>query len=202
MPSKLLNLMRVLTWNDFKQLKQSPPAGSTVEVAQTATDIVPSGFGVEHMVGSSSVRLKDTVEVRIELKAKESWVFDWVFTQSQAYQTDLLNHENGHYKIVALIGRDFFLALMKLKANTYANAGALQADLNQVKKATAEKAQPAQDKYDDDTKNGTDSAQQKLWDGYISKAFNTPVSPAEQAADGTPIKIPLLTVLSQAGINI
>ena len=194
--------MRVLTWNDFAKLNQSPPAGSTVEVAQTATDIVPSGFGVERIVGSSSVRLKDSIEVRIEFKPKSSWVFNWVFTQPQSYQNDLLNHENGHYKIVGLIARDFFLALMKLKANTYPNAAALQADLDQVKKATAEKAQPAQDKYDDQTKNGTDAAQQKLWDGYISKSFSTPVSPAEQAADGTPIKIPFLTVLSQAGISL
>jgi hypothetical protein len=34
-----------------------------------------------------------------------------------------------------------------------------------VKKAIAEKAQPAQDKYDDETKNGLDSGKQKLWDG-------------------------------------
>ena len=50
--------------------------------------------------------------------------------------------------------------------------------------------------------HGTDSAEQKLWDSYISKSFNTPVNPPEQAADGTPIKIPFLTVLSQAGISI
>jgi len=202
MASRLLNLMRVLTWNDFTKLKQSPAPGSTAEVAQTATDIVPSGIATEPIVGSSSVRLKDTIEVRIEFKPKESWVFNWVFTQPQSYQDDLLNHENGHYKIAALIGRDFFLALMKLKANAYANTAALRADIDRVKKAIAEKAQPAQDKYDDDTKNGTDSRQQTLWDGYISKASITPVNPAEQAADGTPIKIPLLTVLSQAGINI
>ena len=202
MPSRLLNLTRVLTWNDFAKVNKSPDPGQTVEVAQTATDIVPSGFGVERMVGSSSVRLKDTVEVRIEFQPKQSWVYNWVFTQSQSYQNDLLNHENGHYKIVALIGRDFFLALMRLKANTYPNAGALQADLSKVSKAIAEKAQPAQDKYDDQTKNGTDAAQQKLWDGYITTSFTTPVSPPEQAADGTPIKVPLLTVLSQAGINL
>ena len=202
MASKLLNLMRVLSWNDFTKLNQSPAPGSTAEVAQTATDIVPSGFAVEHVVGSSSVRLKDTIEVKIEFKPKESWVFNWVFTQPASYQNDLLNHENGHYKIAALIGRDFFLALMKLKANTYANAAALQADLDQVKKSIAAKAQPAQDKYDVDTKNGRDSGQQSLWDGYITKSFSTPVNPAEQAADGTPIKIPFLTVLSQAGINI
>src|SRR6202162_2560268 len=197
MASRLLNLLRVLTWNDFAKLNQSPAPGSTAEVAQTATDIVPSGIATEPIVGSSSVRLKDTIEVRIEFKPKESWVFKWVFTQPQSYQDDLLNHENGHYKIAALIGRDFFLALMKLKANTYANAAALRGDIDRAKKAIAEKAQPAQDKYDDDTKNGTYSGQQTLWDGYISKAFVTPVNPAEQAADGTPIKISFLTVLSQ-----
>lgn len=195
-------MTRVLTWNEFARVKGAPAPGQTAEVAQTATDIVPSGFGFERIVGSPSIRIKDTIEVRIEFQPKNSWVFDWVFTQPQSYQNDLLNHENGHYKIVALIGRDFFLALMALKGNTYSNTGALQADLDQAKKSIAEKAQPAQDKYDDQTKNGADSAQQSLWDGYISKAFTTPVSPPQQAADGTSIKIPFLTVLTQAGISL
>lgn len=202
MPSRLLNLTRVLTWNDFARVKGGPPPGQTIEVAQTAADIVPSGFGVERVPGGHTIRMRDSVEVKIEFKPKESWVFEWVFTQPQQYQSDLLNHENGHYKIVALIGRDFFLALMALKGNTYPSAGALQAGLNQASTNIAQKAQPAQDKYDDLTKNGNDPAQQTLWDGYISKAFTTAVNPPQQAADGTSIKIPLLTVLSQAGITI
>lgn len=202
MPSKLLNLTRVLTWSDFARVNKSPAPGQTMEVAQTATDIVPSGFGIEHIPGGSSVRLKDSVQVEIQFKPKDSWVFNWVFTQSQSYQDALLNHENGHYKIVGLIARDFFLALMALKANTYPNASALQTDLRQVSDSIAAKAQPAQDKYDDETKNGTDASKQATWDGYILKAFTTPVSPAQQAADGTPIKIPFLTVLSQAGITL
>jgi hypothetical protein len=202
MASKLVNFNRVLAWSDFAKVKRTPAPAQTAEVAQTAADIAPSGFGVERVAGSHSVRLKDSLQVSIEFKPRDSWVYDWVFTQPQAYQDDLLNHENGHYRIVALIGRDFFLALMALRANSYANASALQKDISQAGKDIASKAQPAQDKYDVQTKNGTDAGQQKLWDGYISKATITPVTPAQTADDGTPVKIPFLTVLSGAGITL
>ena len=172
-----------------------------MEVAATAVEIVTVGIDLERPRGASGVRLRDSVTVRIEFKPRESWVFDWVFTQSQSYQDDLLNHENGHYKLTALLGRDYFMALMQVKANTYPDARALQAALNQAQQPAA-KAQATVRRYDDLTTNGTDSAQQTLWDGYFSRAFTQAAVPAQTAPDGSPVRIPLLTVLSQAGIVI
>lgn len=203
MPSRLVNLFRTLSWSDFPHVDhQAPAAGQTVEGAATQADISPSGFAMDSIPGTRSFRIRDSITVSIEFRRNSSWVANWVFDQSQSFQDSLLAHEQGHYNIAALIGRDFFLELMQLKANQYNSAAAAQADLTAVSARTAGKAQAAQDRYDADTANGTNTAQQTIWNAFITSAFTMPVSPARQAADGTPIKVPLLTVLSQAGINL
>ncbi|HEY9141160.1 MAG TPA: hypothetical protein VIN93_09725 [Bryobacteraceae bacterium] len=103
---------------------------------------------------------------------------------------------------MALLGRDFFLSLMRLKATTYANTGAVQADLTAASTATASKAQALQDRYDTDTQNGTNATQQARWLGFITTAFTMPVSPPQTAADGVSVKVPILAVLAQNGIAI
>ncbi len=202
MPSTLANLLKTLTWNDFPhQRRPEPGPGQTIHGAQIGVDIAPSGFGLDPVPGGG-FRIRDSIRVSIEYRRHLSWVADWVFTRPQSYQDALLAHEQGHYNLVALLGRDFFLALMRLKANTYPNAGAAQADLNAASTSIAAKAQDLQDRYDTDTVNGTNASQQARWLGFINTAFTMPVNPPQSAADGTPIKIPILTVLSQNGITI
>lgn len=203
MPSSMRNLSRTLTWNDFPRVQRPVPSpGQFVEAAETAADIVPAGFGLESAPGGGGVRIRDSITVTIEFRRHQSWVANWVFTRPPSFQTALLAHEQGHYNIAALFGRDFFLALMRLKANTYPDAAGAQADLNAAQTDIAAKAQPAQDRYDVDTQNGTNATQQARWNGFINAAFTQPANPLEQAADGTPIKITLLKVLAQAGINL
>jgi hypothetical protein len=123
MPSKLHNLFRTLAWSDFPRAnKPAPGPGEFVHGAQCKTDIVPSGFALDKV--GSLYRIRDSIDVKIEYRRNESWVANWVFKESKSFQDDLLNHEQGHYNIAALFGRDFFLALMRLKPKTYANAAA------------------------------------------------------------------------------
>jgi len=163
---------------------------------------VHTGLGLETIPGGGGARLRDSVVVTVEFRRHESWVANWVFTQPQSFQDDLLAHEQGHYNIAALFGRDFFLALMRLKANSYSGASGVQTDLNRLQQDIVAKAQPAQDRYDDDTHNGYDAAQQARWNGFINAAFTRSASPPQQAPDGTPIKVTLLSVLAQSGINL
>jgi hypothetical protein len=201
MPSRLHNLIKTLTWDDFQQVERDPPAaGETAEAAEIPVSINVSGLGVATIPGSRQRTLADTLQVHIQLG--RCTVSSWVFARDQAFQDALLNHEQGHYNITALIGRDWFLAMMRLKANRYDNASDLQRDINDLDNTIRAKAQPATDKYDEDTGRGADSAQQTRWDGFLRTAFNTPVSPAQTAADGTSIKVPLLSVLTQNGISL
>jgi hypothetical protein len=202
MPSALANLMRTMAWSDFPHQDQPEPGpGDIAHGAQIGVDIQPSGFALDHPAGGGT-KIRDSIRVTIQFRRDQSWVANWVFNRPQAYQDALLAHEQGHYNLVALLGRDFFLALMRLKANTYQTSAAAQSDLTAASNATAAKAQDLQDRYDTDTKNGTDATAQTRWLGFISTAFTTPASPPQTAADGATIKVPILTVLSQNGITI
>ncbi len=203
MPSRLVNLMRVLSWSDYpRQNNPAPGPGQPQFGAQTATNINPSGFGVEAIPGSRSVRLRDSITVTIEFVRSQSWVENWVFSQSQTFQNDLLVHEQGHFQLAGLLGRDAFLAMMQLKANSYANGAGLQSDLNQITTNILGKATALDQKYEHDTQNGMVAAQQAQWNRFIQTAFNTPANPARTTPDGTPIKVTILSVLAQNGINI
>lgn len=201
MPSRLTNLQKTLTWADFPHVARPEPAANvSAHGAQIGVEIVNQGLGLDHPAGGG-VRIRDTIHVDIHYRRDQSWVANWVFDRSQSYQDALLAHEQGHYNLVALLGRDFFLSLMRLKPTVYPNAGAAQSDLN-ASAATAAKAQTLQDRYDADTQNGTNSTQQARWLGFINTSFTTPVSPPQTAADGVAIKVPILAVLAQNGITI
>jgi len=133
MASQLVNLMRVLSWNDYpRQSSPAPGPNETKFGALTATMIKPSGWGVEPIPGTKLSRLRDSVTVTVEFVKEQSWVEDWVFTKPQGFQDDLLTHEQGHYKLAALLARDAFLAFMQLKSKQYAHSQDLQKDLNQI----------------------------------------------------------------------
>lgn len=113
-----------------------------------------------------------------------------------------MNHEQGHFSLAVLLARDFFLDLMGLKGNTYQSKADAESDFNALKNDRNSNFVKIIKKYDDLTKHGTVAAEQAKWDGFIHKAFTVPKAPAEQAADGAPIKVRLLDVLSQGGIVI
>jgi len=202
MPSRLTNLLKTLAWHDFPRVNRPEPAPNvTAHGAQIGVEIVNQGLGLDHAAGGG-ISIRDSIHVDIRYRRDQRWVANWVFKRPQSYQDGLLAHEQGHYNLVALLGRDFFLSLMRLKATVYPNAGAAQADLTAASAATASKGQALQDRYDVDTKNGTDATQQARWLGFITTAFTMPVSPPQAAADGVPVKVPILTVLAQNGIVI
>ena len=148
MPSRLTNLSKTLTWNDFPRANRpEPPPNGTAHGAQIGVEIVNQGLALEHPAGGG-VQIHDSIHVDIRYRRDQSWVANWVFNRPQSYQDGLLAHEQGHYNLVALLGRDFFLSLMRLKATAYPNAGAAQADLTAASAATAGKAQALQDRYD------------------------------------------------------
>jgi hypothetical protein len=172
MASQLVNLRRTLTWKNFtKKPFPVPDPGQMVDTAQTSANGVPSGIVLDP-AGGGKFRLRDSIVVTIVLNSNECWVADWVFTAKDAtYQNNLLKHEQGHYDITALLGRDLYNALVALRANTYdSGPDAKSAMDTEVQKISAI-AQPMSDRYDADTKNGTDPTGQGNWNGYISTAF-------------------------------
>ena len=197
MASQLIGLFKKLTWNDFPQKQANPPGpGVFADAALTSVAVRLGGVNLSGDVGDLS--LADTITVTISLGPK-SFKNSWLSKRTPMEQQTLLAHEEGHYDLGALIARDYFLQVMQLKGNSYADSAALQADLDPIAQATIARIQEVSDDYDTATKNGSDAAAQAKWFGYIKKAFTQPAIPAATTPDGTIIKVEILKVLGDAG---
>ncbi len=174
MASRLVNLHLTLTWGDFKRVDfPVPEPGQKVDTAQTSANGVPSGIVLDS-AGGGKYKLRDSIVVTIVLDKSQCWVAKWIFTaKDQAYRDNLLKHEQGHYDITALVGRDLFNALVALRSNTYSSGADAKPDMDAQVQKFGGMAQPISDRYDADTSNGTDATQQAAWNGYISQAFGS-----------------------------
>jgi hypothetical protein len=149
-------------------------------------------------------KMSDDVIITIEFVKSESWVADWVFTMPKSFQDDLLKHEQGHYWVSALLGRDLFIDVMALKAKTYSSAKDGAADFNAVNQKYAGKTKTVNDLYDEEKEaaHGRNATGQKKWNGLFNRAFTEERTPAMQAPDGVMYKKPLLEILKGAGYNV
>jgi hypothetical protein len=203
--SQLMNVAHQITWQEFttKTADPTPAPDTVVPAAYTLPVIATSGFGLEGIPGSKppKAKLKDTIVVGVSLGAA-SWVENWVFDLPQAKQDELLNHEQGHFSIGALLARDFYYDLLKLRQKEYTSPAGSTADFNSLKDARDAAFTAIVKKYDVDTKHGTVAAQQARWDGFLSSAANQPRTPPETAQDGTPLKVRLVDLLKTFGVTI
>ena len=209
MASRLVNLIHAVAWSEYQRHHSPAPGAGVFAIgAQTAMGMSQNNIitKVEQIPGSSpaAFRVQDEMEVTISFNARNSWVEDWVFSQRPQFQTDLLNHEQGHYNLVALLARDCFIELMQLKSQQFRTRHAAQAAIAAIWRRYSAKAQPVQDLYDDtqQTHHGANSGPQNRWDGFIRTAFTQPRTPAMSAPDGTPYKVEILSVLAQAGLSV
>lgn len=202
MPSSLEKLFRKLEWKDFTVRQEAPPKPGQIVVAARTDTNHSLTFGPELIPGTKKVRLADTVVSRIFLDPSGTFQKSWITSvMPQTDRDELLAHEQGHYDIHALLTRDFFLRVMKLKSKEYANPPALVADVTAAQRATVDKSGTVQARYDTATSTGTNKAEQAKWKRIIASAFDTPATPLELMENGNPVKIELLTAFSNNGIT-
>ena len=208
MASRLDNLFKTLNWGNFSRRSVTPSPGQRIHVALTSVFINPTlpQPTIIPVPGSRPTvyQLNDSVVVKVEFDPAGSWVSDWVFTQSQAFQDQLLNHEQGHYNLTALVARDLFVDLMLLKGRTFRTSSE---GINAIRpiiaplQTTPHISQRISNLYDsnNETKNGYDQTAQQRWDGYIRTAFNTARSSGTMAPGGVAHKVRIVDVLRNAG---
>lgn len=193
MPSQLLGRSRNVQWTDFV----APPPPNSHAHAHIATDV---NLAYTYASGPGGVRLNDNVTVTIRLHQQQSWAKKQLINSwpSQARQ-DLLRHEQGHYDITALMGRDLFIDVMALKLQSFSNLSALQTALQTIRQRYD--PQPVHNKYDhlQQTDHGRNAPQQTAWNQYIQTAFTKPRTPAMHGPDGAVYKVRLVDVLRAAG---
>jgi hypothetical protein len=137
----------------------------------------------------------------------QSFVMKWVFDDSQQFQNDLLNHEQGHYNISALLARDCFVDVMLLKLLTFRTVEDGTAKVHQIKQGSLHKARAINDLYDKEIhpeqRSGNSRGPiQQSWDSFIQSAFTKARSTGTQSVDGIPHRVRLVDVLIQNGKRI
>ena len=131
----------------------------------------------------------------------------WLASEPAGFQADLLNHEQGHYWITALLARDLFVDMMLQKSEVYADNAAGMAAFNAIKAESVNKNQAIQDMYDREVH--PEQAQglsrgpiQQQWDSIVRAAFTNPRASGTTTPDGTPHKDPLVVVIRASGRTI
>ena len=181
-PANAVN--RNLAWVDFpKSNRAPPPPGATATAASTQVNLSDTGANIVRDPASKRFKLGAEPTVRIDF-SPGSWVADYVFKWPQPEQDALLDHEQIHYMIAALCGRDLFNALQTVSQTDYATVKALTADVVEARKLRTN--QDIQDKYDKDTKHQPtqNAAEQARWATSVRAAlkFNKPLREQLKAA--------------------
>jgi hypothetical protein len=212
MPSKLVGLFRKLTWADFQG---TPPGGPFAALTASKFTITPTPF--PFVASGSKFELDDNVTVTVVFNQKNSWKIADLDTWPSNLQDELLDHEQGHYDITALVARDYFIKLMNQKGRTFASAKDGINDLNWWTNLYITNLNKIQTAYDGETGHSQANVfvpstnmftpphqkggPQVKWERLIASAFTTVRISGELAPDGTPYKMELMDILKNASIN-
>ena len=158
-----------ISWTtDFDRVdKRKDPKLDAFTVARFATGKnlmadVKSGDGLYRFQTSS-------IDIQIKMDKTESWVF------KNAESDALLKHEQIHYNISALAGRDLERALKNLSGET---VKALFDKAKDLLKNFQLAVDIVNIDYDDDklrgTNHGNETTKQALWEIHINKLMNDP----------------------------
>ena len=179
-------LTRKLKWDDFvKDDRAAPTPGVIATSAGTHTDMGIGGLSVQPVANSKPVKYKLDREPTVNVTfMADSWVAKYVFTWDQDKQDALLDHEQIHYLISAVSGRDCLEVLKKLQQKSYDDTATAISEVTAAQSILD--VQDIQNKYDADTKGQPSSytAEQLKWATAVraSLTANTPLRPALELA--------------------
>jgi hypothetical protein len=214
--SKLIGRKRQLSWDD--DYKGTPDAKSPFEAAtKTQADVKVGGAvagQASFEAAGGAFKLKDAVVVTIDIDRKKSWKKASVDNAPNSQRKLLLDHEQGHYDIVALVMRDMFIEIMALKGKPFATKLDGSNELRGIINSHGATAAKVDALYDSPGETGHKAIEflsfgpprkpvpQAKWEGFIQKAFTVERSPRMTAPDGAAYKVTLTSVLRGAGHSV
>ena len=158
-----------IKWKDFTT-RSSPPPGEDHYAFTTATATTKGGLKAYKNSDDGKYYLKSSsVKIEIKMVKSKSWIL-------QDKKTDkLLKHEQLHYNISALGGRDLERGLLALSADSPQDLIQKRDDLGARIQALIDKVNK---EYDNNILWGTDHGRlelnQDIWAMYLSKIMNDP----------------------------
>jgi hypothetical protein len=158
-----------LSWSKDFTTRNEPPLGQEHLVAYTvATASTVGEVKAVHDREKDIYSLKSSsIKVQIKMVKSQSWVL------KHAKSDKLLRHEQLHYNISALGGRDYERELKKLTAKSVSELVAKRDQLNEQIQALID---DINDEYDNRILWGTDHGRlemhQEFWEMHISKLMN------------------------------
>jgi len=157
---------RSLMWDEFRELP-SRPVGED-EDAQIHSEVEPpSQVGITKQGGVLQV---SSLRVVIRTVAEDTWVIKGTKTP------ELLSHEQGHFDLTGLLGRDSAREILAMRANSREE---LQSKVNDILRKYRNQATTWTESYDSENNHSQNRDAQKRWDDQIQKAIrdNKPFSP-------------------------
>ena len=157
---KITGWPRNITWDEFKELSARPSGEN--EDAQIHSEVdQPSEVAV---VRESGIYRVTSLTVTIRTVTEDDWV---VTSQKSA---ELLSHEQGHYDITGLMGRDMGKEIVAARASSKDD---LQTKVTQIIEKYAQRAKDLSAQYDDETNHGRNRDAQKKWNDRIHSAMQS-----------------------------
>jgi hypothetical protein len=151
---------RNLTWSDFPEV-DSAPDGSD-ENAQIHAEITqPSNVSVVNEHGQVRV---SALTVNLSVARSDCWVV------RSAKADDLLSHEQGHFDITGMMGRDLGAEIMAARASSTAD---LQTAVTAIIQRYRTLATSLNDRYDVETNHGRNRDAQARWDARIRSSMQS-----------------------------
>lgn len=148
-----------LSWDQFRKL-DSRPQGHTTDAHTEAQWRNPPGKQFRPVRDRRAWRLDD-VNLVLTLVKQETWVVKGKESE------ELLKHEQGHWDIAGLLAREYHDQIEELRARTPAKLTEL---FRNTEKRAKARFKQVNKQYEDDTKHGTNSKQQKEWNNLITKS--------------------------------
>lgn len=151
---------RKVRWNEFRALEK-PPDGEEGDAYLESRFGTPPGKKYPFKKSKSGWRM-DGVEFVISIEGSKSWAV------KSKRNKDLLNHEQGHFDITGLVGREAYKAIKTLRARTQ---DALREGLGKFNRQMQKKVDRLHERYDKETDHSNNSKKQDTWDKLIKSAI-------------------------------
>ena len=163
----LVGWPRKIGWREFPNVKSRPPG--VQEDAQISSEGAPdTNIRPQQKNGRFLI---PKITVRFTVVHDDTWVV-------QDKKTDaLLAHEQRHFDITGLIGREMGTAMLAIRA---ADMAELQQEVTRILEHYREQAKKLTEQYDDETEHGLKADKQRQWEKKIQDCMDngTRLAPA------------------------